>query len=393
MSVVQFGPPKKQKTIFDDYPLVTHKEVNFRFITDPKLNGDVYEWEGLVVKYSFSPDNKPMGLGVFAKTDLKAGLLIPYRGLKLLTTPDLEMSTRYGLIEHDNLIDANPELPECQKDACIAGRINEAPVGLKYNCQFVQICADERIALGEYMVIPPTLAPTTGEFTVTPPAEYTTDEGESYVLLACNIEKDSELYVHYGGDDEDEQEYPRAPVTETSPGFAETLSQLENILNQWPKLVLSRLYRPQENFVMSPSNRLVTISNHGTIHDTSPLGLRINIAYKEKPYRPSPEAPYLVDPVKEEHAYIFFSDGAYYLQNIHGITFVDGEDIGKTARKLQKDMIVSFGHDGNIEAYDGTVKASEKRQDYDYMLMFKISILNGPPKPRKPKANRKDRKR
>lgn len=397
MSVVHFGPKHQHDSSSKNQAPTDNKkhkgrrggvppipDVDFRYTPLPKLNGGVYEWDGLFVDKSFNPKKEPMGRGVFAKTDLKAGLLIPYRGKFNEATDENKKSTGYGLLEGDQLIDANPELEECKLNACIAGLINEAPVGRTYNCMFIQMSPEEKFALEFHMMIPPEDEPPKDDF-------------QSYVLLMCNVIEGAELYVHYGGDCE--EEYDAAPETDKSTGFDETRQKLESLvagLTFWPKLQLSRFYRYEEKFVLTPLNFAVVISNKGTPHNVSPIGTLINITAGEDPFRPSPNHDILENPVKDNHATIeYISDecdtygicvkGGYYLQKGEGITYVDGKLLDRPI-KLQQNMVVSFGYDGNY------IEPSEIDIKYDYMFMFKINILNKPSKTHKPKADKQNRK-
>ena len=88
------------------------------------LHGGWLGWHGMRVGDDGS------GLrGLIATRDLPAGYLVPYNGRVLGKN---EFGHTYTLGQTD----ANPEKKECAPNRCIAGFVNEAPPGKRYNCHF-----------------------------------------------------------------------------------------------------------------------------------------------------------------------------------------------------------------------------------------------------------------
>lgn len=173
MSILSmFGdPPRRLSPI----PMMS---VHYRFIRPPVVLSGVTRWPCLdVIDSPTIPGQKT----VVATVDIAPGLLIPYTG-KILTIEDDEGLVYASSAGNDEtkVVDADPKLPECENNACIAGRLNEASFGQHYNCVLVELDDTEYLELNapEYKNFDRAVCP--------------------FLLVAVPVKRGQELLWHYG---------------------------------------------------------------------------------------------------------------------------------------------------------------------------------------------------
>lgn len=159
-------------------------KTKIRFHPLPLFLGGEWAWEHIYRKDS----EKKFGMGVFARHKILPGLLIPYCGVKIKTPPQKKTiksehvlphsNSEYGSIDGDTSSE-DPAYAMCKQGLCMGSTVNEANVGEKYNCF--------------YWDFDPTTSRTLSE-----KPSYPHHGVEVYVVVACTVEADEELLVHYG---------------------------------------------------------------------------------------------------------------------------------------------------------------------------------------------------
>lgn len=230
MSVfINLGPPKhKSQQTAPPRPEtrlgVRGQEVQFRFILPPEFVNGNYVWPQITIQSKPGTEMR----GLYSKTAIKRGLLIPYVGelWGLKERDDLRgrVSELYALKAHlqtytksnetvssNVIIDAEPNTPACRNNYCAASFINEATAGTTemYNCKWVELTMQQLKNVPHY----------SGFF----------HGADAFIMVTVDIEPNSELLVHYG------HNYPRHGYRskEGNPSNWENADMFQNTIDQF----------------------------------------------------------------------------------------------------------------------------------------------------------------
>lgn len=354
-------------------------EPRFRFIPRPVLSSVTgkYEWEGLSAKRAttFVKDGASgdfhqveIGVGVFAKRKLQAGLIFPYSGKRMTGEETASSSSDYVLrVNEDVGVDADPSVDECALGECIGGSLNQATAGWpddiytddkrtmllkareRYNCILIDFSAADIAALEKVA----------GKKPVYP------NEHGGYVVLLCDVDENRQLFARYNVDAGEALPYTPAPsgednIASVERNYYEAKASLFRITNAGaPKetvLVLGVITK-YVNLDISQTDCPITLGD-GRVESACPSGSYLSIMQAAKPGRA-----YNVD---VSHARISYADGSFFIEHIAerstSATFVDEVRLESgRKKKLSKHTTVSFGK-------------NEDPGDTDYPLIFTVSL-------------------